>query len=515
MYKRNYLWALLATFVVLSMLVAACGGNNEPEDQSVEPGGETVVVEETPLTEETPTEEVMAEETPTEEAMAEETPTGEVVAEETPTEEAMAEETPSTEGMGEAPTMEEVLADIPADIGGTVSVLAVWSGSEQDNFMAMLQPFIDHTGIQIDYTGTRDINAVLTTQIQGGNPPDVAGVPGPGQLREMAQEGSVIALDDVIDMDELEANYAQGFIDQATVDDQLYGFFLKAAVKSLIWYSPPAFEAAGYEVPETWDELQALEQQIIDDGGTPWCIGLESGAATGWPGTDWIEDIMLRTAGPEVYDQWWQHEIPWTDESVRTAWETWGEIVNDPAMVYGGQPFVLSTNFEQAPFPMFDEEPGCYLHRQASFITDAISNQFPDLEAGTDFSFFVFPPINEEYGNTLLSAGDLFAMFNDTEQSRALVQYMLSAPAQAIWAEIGGFIATNQQVDPAVYPDQISQQIAEMYSTADDVRFDASDLMPEAVNNAFWAGIVDFVSSPDDLDAILQDIESTAEEAYQ
>ncbi len=275
MYKRNYLWALLATFVVLSMLVAACGGNNEPEDQSVEPGGETVVVEETPLTEETPTEEVMAEETPTEEAMAEETPTGEVVAEETPTEEAMAEETPSTEGMGEAPTMEEVLADIPADIGGTVSVLAVWSGSEQDNFMAMLQPFIDHTGIQIDYTGTRDINAVLTTQIQGGNPPDVAGVPGPGQLREMAQEGSVLALDDVIDMDELQANYAQGFIDQATVDDQLYGFFLKAAVKSLIWYSPPAFEAAGYEVPETWDELQALEQQIIDDGGTPWCIGLE------------------------------------------------------------------------------------------------------------------------------------------------------------------------------------------------------------------------------------------------
>jgi alpha-glucoside transport system substrate-binding protein len=515
MYKRNSLWAFLTTLVVLSMLVAACGPTDEPGAEGVQPGETTAVEtpdagvgvgEETPMVGETPTEEVMAEETPTEEAMAEETPTSEVAAGETPT---------STVATGESPSMDEVLAEIPADICGTVSVLAVWSGSEQDNFMALLQPFLDHTGIEVEYTSTRDINAVLTTQIQGGNPPDVAGVPGPGQLREMAQEGSVIALNDVIDMDQMEANYAEGLIDLASVDGQLYGFFLKGAVKSLIWYSPPAFDAAGYEVPETWDDLNNLEQQIIDDGGTPWCIGLESGAATGWPGTDWLEDIMLRTAGPDVYDQWWQHEIAWTDEPVQTAWETWGEIVNDPNMVYGGQPFVLSTNFGVAPFPMFDEEPGCYLHRQASFITDFISDQFPDLEAGTDYDFFVFPPIEEEHGNTLLVAGDLFAMFNDTEQSRALVQYLLSAPAQAIWSEAGGFLATNRQVDPSVYPDQISQQIAEMYSTATDVRFDASDLMPEAVNNAFWSGIVDFVSSPDNLGAILEGIESTAEEAYQ
>jgi alpha-glucoside transport system substrate-binding protein len=503
MYKRNYLWAFLATFLVLSLLVAACGPTNN-EGEGLQPG-ETAAVE-------TPDESLdVGEETP----MVEETPTETAMTEETPTTEAMMEETPeSTVGTGDSPTMEEALAEIPADIGGTVSVLAVWSGSEQDNFMALLQPFLDHTGIEVEYTSTRDINAVLTTQIQGGNPPDVAGVPGPGQLREMALEGSVIPLSGVIDMDRMEADYAQGLIELASVDGELYGFFLKGAVKSLIWYSPPAFEAAGYEVPETWQELKDLEQQIIADGAAPWCIGLESGAATGWPGTDWIEDIMLRTAGPDAYDQWWQHEIPWTDEAVRTAWETWGEIVGDPTMVYGGQPFVLSTNFGQAPFPMFDEEPACYLHRQASFITDFISDQFPDLEAGTDYNFFLFPPINEEHGNTLLVAGDLFAMFNDTEQSRALVQYLLSAPAQAIWSEAGGFLATNRQVDPSVYPDQISQQIAEMYSTATDVRFDASDLMPEAVNNAFWAGIVDFVSNPGNLDSILERMESTAQEAY-
>jgi alpha-glucoside transport system substrate-binding protein len=503
MHKRNYLWAFLASFLVLSLLVAACGPANN-EGEGLQPG-ETAAVE-------TPDEGIdVGEETP----IVEETPTDEAMVEETPTPEAVAEETPETAvGTGESPTMDEVLAEIPADIGGTVSVLAVWSGSEQDNFMALLEPFLDHTGIEIEYTSTRDINAVLTTQIQGGNPPDVAGVPGPGQLREMAQDGSVIPLGDVIDMGQMEADYAQGLIELASVDGELYGFFLKGAVKSLIWYSPPAFEAAGYDVPEAWQELKDLEQQIIADGAAPWCIGLESGAATGWPGTDWIEDIMLRTAGPDAYDQWWQHEIPWTDDAVRTTWETWGEIVGDPAMVYGGQPYVLSTNFGQAPFPMFDEEPGCYLHRQASFITDFISDQFPDLEAGTDYDFFLFPPINEEHGNTLLVAGDLFAMFNDTEQSRALVQYLLSAPAQAIWAEAGGFLATNRQVDPSVYPDQISQQIAEMYSTATDVRFDASDLMPEAVNNAFWAGIVDFVSNPGNLDSILERIESTAQEAY-
>jgi alpha-glucoside transport system substrate-binding protein len=503
MHKRNYLWAFLAFFLVLSLLVAACGPANN-EGEGLQPG-ETAAVE-------TPDEGIdVGEETP----IVEETPTDEAMVEETPTPEAVAEETPETAvGTGESPTMDEVLAEIPADIGGTVSVLAVWSGSEQDNFMALLEPFLDHTGIEIEYTSTRDINAVLTTQIQGGNPPDVAGVPGPGQLREMAQDGSVIPLGDVIDMGQMEADYAQGLIELASVDGELYGFFLKGAVKSLIWYSPPAFEAAGYDVPEAWQELKDLEQQIIADGAAPWCIGLESGAATGWPGTDWIEDIMLRTAGPDAYDQWWQHEIPWTDDAVRTTWETWGEIVGDPAMVYGGQPYVLSTNFGQAPFPMFDEEPGCYLHRQASFITDFISDQFPDLEAGTDYDFFLFPPINEEHGNTLLVAGDLFAMFNDTEQSRALVQYLLSAPAQAIWAEAGGFLATNRQVDPSVYPDQISQQIAEMYSTATDVRFDASDLMPEAVNNAFWAGIVDFVSNPGNLDSILERIESTAQEAY-
>jgi alpha-glucoside transport system substrate-binding protein len=412
--------------------------------------------------------------------------------------------------------MPQSTATEPAEekIGGTVSVLAVWGGDELDNFRAMIAPFEEETGITVEYEGTRDLNAVLTTRIEGGNPPDMAGLPGPGQLQEFAEAGHLVALSDVLNMDQMQSEYDEGFLNLATVDGKLYGIFIKAAVKSLVWYNVKAFDAAGYEVPSDWAGLNALEAKIIEDGSKPWCIGLESGAASGWPGTDWIEDIMLRTAGPDTYDQWWQHEIAWTDIAVKNAWETWGTIVGDEGMIYGGTPWVLSTNFGEAPFPIFEEPPKCYLHRQASFITTNINSQYPDLVAGEDYNFFQFPPIDEAYGQPLLVAGDLFGMFNDTLQSRALMNYLVTAEAQSIWAERGGFLSANKMVDPGVYPDQLTQQIGEMLTEASSVRFDASDLMPEAVNNAFWAGIMDFVSAPDDLDSVLESIEVAAQDAY-
>jgi alpha-glucoside transport system substrate-binding protein len=378
----------------------------------------------------------------------------------------------------------------------------------------MIAPFEEETGITVEYEGTRDLNAVLTTRIEGGNPPDLAGLPGPGQLREYAEAGHLVPLNDVLDMEQMQAEYDEGFLNLATVDGDLSGIFIRAAVKSLVWYNPVAFADAGYEVPTTWEELNALEEQIIADGNTPWCISLESGAASGWPGTDWIEDIMLRTAGPDVYDQWWQHDVAWTSDPVRNAWETWGTVVNDQEMVYGGQPWVLSTNFGEAPFPMFEDPPQCYLHRQASFITGFISEQYPDLVAGEDYDFFEFPPIDPEQGQPLLVAGDLFGMFNDTPQSRALINYLVTPEAQSIWAERGGFLSANRTVDPSVYPDQLTQQIGNMLTEATAVRFDASDLMPEAVNNAFWAGILDYVSDPGSLDSVLESIETAAADAY-
>jgi alpha-glucoside transport system substrate-binding protein len=408
--------------------------------------------------------------------------------------------------------------NIPADFnefaGESVSVIAVWGGEELESFMAMVRPWEEWTGASIDYEGTRDLNAVLTTRIEGGNPPDIAGLPGPGQLQQIAAEGHLVDLSTFMDMDELQRQYDQSWLDLASRDGGLYGLFTKVAVKSLVWYNIPAFESAGYAIPETWDELIELSDQIVADDVTPWCIGIESGAASGWPFTDWIEDFMLRTAGPDLYDQWANHEIPWTHEAVRNAWETAGVIFANEAYLNGGPTGVLATDFGESVYPVFEDPPGCYLHRQATFIQGFIEDQFPDLVAFEDYDYFLFPEIDPEFGKPILSAGDLFGMFNDTPAARSLIEWLAGPESQEIWASRGGFISANTDVDTAVYPDPVIRQAAELLVEADIVRFDASDMMPAAVNDAFWAGALEFVENPDNLDQILENIEAVALEAY-
>ncbi len=493
--------------LIFTLLLAACGGGNGAGNAT----GEVPGTGETPggtMPTEAATE-AMEEPTATE-AMAEETPTvagGETM----PTEGAEATATEDA-GTGTGP-VEDTLTWTPEEIGGTVTVLAIWGGEELNNFNAMIEPFQEQTGIRVQVETTRDLGAVLNTRISGGNPPDVAGLPNPGQLTELARAGSLVALDDVLDMDAYGQVYDPGFTDLASYEGQTYGIWTKAAVKSLVWYNPKAFEANGLTVPTNWDELQALEQQIVDMGQTPWCVGIDGGAGSGWPGTDWVEDFMLRTGGPDVYDQWYRHEIPWTDPQVAEAFTTWGEIVNDETMVYGGPAAVVATNFGEAFVPMFEDDPGCFLHRQASFITTFFEEQFPDLVAGEDYNFFPFPAIEGD-APPLLVAGDLFGMFNDTPQARALIQYMVTAQAQSIWAERGGFLSANRAVDPTVYPDEITQQIAESLVNAPAVRFDASDLMPQAVNSAFSTGVLNFAQNGSQLDSVLQSIEAVAADAY-
>ncbi len=456
MLKRRW-WVLLTVLLVSSMLLTACPAPEEPAEPTS-----------TPVDEETP------------------------------------------------PPPDEVAFTCEEDISGqSVNVLAVWGGDELESFQAMVAPWEEATGATMDYEGTRDLNAVLTTRVEGGNPPDIAGLPGPGQLRQYAELDQLVSLSTFMDMEELEANYADTWIDLATYEGELFGLFTKASVKSMVWYSPPHMEDAGYEIPdESWDQMMDLSQTIIDDGETPWCVGMESGAASGWPGTDWIEDIMLRTAGPELYDQWWQHEIPWTHDAVRNAWELFGEVVTNPDMVDGGTVGVLATDFGESVYPLLQDPPGCYLHRQASFIQGFIQDQFPEAEPVEDFNYFGFPPIEEQYGTPALVAGDLFGMFNDTPAARCLMQWLATEDAQSIWAERGGFIAPNRNVSTDVYPDVLTAQAAEILVEAEVVRFDASDLMPSAVNDAFWGAILEYIENPDQLDAILQNLEETAQENY-
>jgi alpha-glucoside transport system substrate-binding protein len=403
----------------------------------------------------------------------------------------------------------------PERLGGTVSVLAVWGGEELESFRAMLQPFEERTGVTVEYEGTRDLNAVLTTRVQAGNPPDVAVLPGPGQLAEFARQGHLVPLDDVVDAERMRQEYAQTWLDLGTVDGRLYGVFVKTSLKGLVWYNRPAFEAAGYTVPQTWDDLMRLTERIAADGRTPWCVGLESGSASGWPATDWIEVLLLKAAGPEVYDRWYRHEISWEDSAVRQAWERFAQVVGEPRYVYGGRQGVLATNFAQAAFPLFSDPPGCYLHHQATFIQDFIQQQFPNLRPGEDFDFFPFPAVDARYQNAVVAAGDLVGVFRDTPQARALVRYLASAEAQAVWVRRGGALSPNRQVSLDGYPDPLSRRAAEVLRSAEVARFDASDLMPEAVNSAFWRATLDFVQEPRRLGALLARLERVAREAYR
>jgi alpha-glucoside transport system substrate-binding protein len=264
-------------------------------------------------------------------------------------------------------------------------------------------------------------------------------------------------------------------------------------------------------VPEDWDGLSALVDQIAADGTAPWGIGLESGAASGWPGTDWIEDFVLRQSGPDIYDQWVAGTLPWTSPEIRAAFETFGTWAADAKYVAGGPNAVINTAFGNGGDCLFAAKPECYLHHQASFITGFFEDNFPDkAKAGETYDFFPVPAI--EF-NGVTTAGDLFGMFNDTPQARSLIQYLTTPEAQEIWVKRGGAISPSKEVPADVYPGD-AQRFAEILLGAETVRFDASDLMPAEMTAAFNESILDYVQNPDNLDSVLQNLDSVQQSAY-
>jgi alpha-glucoside transport system substrate-binding protein len=400
-------------------------------------------------------------------------------------------------------------------IGGTVTVLAEWTGAEQDAFMSMIAPFQTATGIQVQYTGTRDLPAVLTTQVQGGNPPDLSVMPTPGAMRTYAGAGKLVDLSTILNMSEINQWYTKGWLDLGTVDNTLVAVFVKSAIKGLIWYDPKVWTANGYSFPATWDDMIALSKQIAGTGTTPWCVALESGAATGWPGTDWLEDIVLRQSGADVYNAWWQGTQKWTSPEIKQAWQTWGEIVATNGMVYGGPNAMLTTNFGDVGDGLFTTPPHCDMAHQAIFITSFFESNNPGVKPVTDFNFFGFPPFQANAPLATEIAGDEMAMFNQTPQSEALIKYLATPEAQDIWAKIGGgYLSPNSAVSVSDYPDQLSQKAAQRMASAVVTVFDASDNMPNAMQSAFYTAILNYIQKPDTLDSILQNLDSVQATAY-
>jgi alpha-glucoside transport system substrate-binding protein len=393
--------------------------------------------------------------------------------------------------------------------------LAAWGGAEQDSFLAMVKPFEDQTGIKVSYTGTRD-TSVLTTRIAAGNPPDIAGVPGPGQMAELAKAGKLIALDNALDLTQMSDQYAADWINLGKVNGKMVGIFIKTSLKGLVWYDPKNFQSKGYQPAKTWSELLNLQDTIKSGGTAPWCIGMASSGADGWSGTDWVKDIVLTQSGPTVYDQWVLGKQKWTSTEIKTAFQTWGDnFVNKPGYVYGGKQAMLSTDFADAATPMFASPPKCYMHHQASFMSGIFVDKNPALKPTSDFNFFPMPPVTSQYDGGHVVGGDLFGMFKDTSQARALMKYLVTAEAQAIWVKRGGALSANKKVDLASYPDDLSRQLAATLVGAKIARFDAGDLMPNAMQGAFWRAVLDYVSDPSKLDSILAGLDKTQADAYK
>jgi alpha-glucoside transport system substrate-binding protein len=411
------------------------------------------------------------------------------------------------------PELADALAGKYKGKGLKVTMFGPFGAEDEVKFNSSMKAFEDATGIDIQYTGSKEFEATINTRVEGGNPPDIADMPQPGLLASIAKGGKVIDANKMVNPAWLKENYNQGYLDTATVDTPsgkiLGGVFQRVNAKSLVWYPKAAFEKAGYKIPTTWTEMQALMDKIVADGDTPWCIGIESGAATGWAATDWMEDIMLRTTSLENYDKWVAGTLPFTSPEVKNAAKTMSDIWFQDKYVYGGRKGIASTNFGDSPAPMFADPPKCYLHRQGNFITSFFEKAKPGVKGGVDYDFFYLPPIDAQYGKPVLFAGDIMAAFRDAPEVRAVMQYFSTFEGVKGWAAAGGAISPHKNSDIAVYTTDTDHKIAEILLNATSVRFDGSDLMPGAVGaGSFWKAMTDYVTGTADLDKAMEEAQA-------
>ncbi|MBC7264714.1 MAG: extracellular solute-binding protein [Chloroflexi bacterium] len=406
-----------------------------------------------------------------------------------------------------APTTPEPTVP-PKDLAGqTVNVMGVWGGAELDTFKAAYAPWEERTGAKVEGEFTRDLIAVLKTRVEAGNPPDIAILPNPGEMVTYAKAGKLQELN-FLDMTALKKDYAQAWLDVGSYQGKLYAIAFKAANKGTVWYSPKNFAAKGYSIPTTWDELLALSDKIVADGATPWSIATESGAATGWSLTDWIAQIVLTQSGPEVYDKWVAHQIPWTDPAIKKAFQTFGQIATTSGYVLNGVDGIIATNFINGSYAIMDGT--AYMYFLGDFTEGFIRDQYPEAVPGQDYAFFPWPDKGWPGSGGITGGVDVVVCFNDKPATKSFMAYLASAEPQTIWAKAGGYTSPNKSVPLDAYPNAVARTSAEMLTTATSFRVGAGDLMGGALQQEFWKQAVEFVKNPANLDAYLAALEAKA-----
>ncbi|HEX2505201.1 MAG TPA: extracellular solute-binding protein [Gaiellaceae bacterium] len=390
---------------------------------------------------------------------------------------------------------------------GEIAIMGVWTGAEQQAFQAVIDGFNEQNpDVTVNYTAAGDqLPTQISTAVEGGNPPDVATLPQPGLMRDLVARDALIPLD--FAAEDIETNLGESAVELGTVDGTLYGFIFKAANKSTVWYNVQAFEDAGVEPAATYEELIEAGNTIQQSGLPAYSIG----GADGWTLTDLFENIYLRQAGPETYDQLAEHEIKWTDQSVKDALTTMGEILSQKDNMVGNP---LQTDFPTSVSNVFAANPKAAMVIEGDFVPGSVES---NLEAETGYNVFEFPSVDGSE-QMIVGGGDTIVAFKDNPATQAFVKYLTTSEAAEIWAQRGGFASLNKDLDPSVYPDAIQQETSGALAETDIFRFDLSDLQPSEFGGTVGQGLFklfqDFLADPDDVDGIAKQMEQAAAEAY-
>ncbi len=390
---------------------------------------------------------------------------------------------------------------------GTVEIMYGFTDSSSDQFKAEINKYADAQGIKVKFSPTPDFNTLISTRVSGNNAPDIAIFPQPGLMKDFKDD--LTPLTDVVDSSNLDA-MVPGIVKAGQIDGTQYAMPMSLNIKSIVFYPKAPFEAAGYSAPTTLDELETLTNTIKASGTAPWCFGIESGSATGWPATDWIENLLLIQSGEDTYNQWVSHEIPFNDPAVVSAADTMSKLLLTDGNVNGGRQSIASNNFATAANPMFDTPPACYMYRQGNFV--ARSGGFPDnVLANLDSTVGVFPmPGKTAADKPVLGGGDLASVFKDSDNVKKIMNYMGSADFGADWAKANGFISPRKDFDQSNYPNELTKQMAGFAYDSTAFVFDGSDQMPGAVGSGtFWQDMTAWISGSEDEKTALANIEAS------
>jgi alpha-glucoside transport system substrate-binding protein len=396
------------------------------------------------------------------------------------------------------------------DVSGSLSMMAIWAGTEQASFQAVIDGFKEqYPNVNVKYTsGGDNLAPLLSTAVQGGNPPDIAALGQPGLVADFAKKNAIKPIDDL--ESDIEDAFGEDVAKAGQVDGKQYAVMFKGANKSTIWYNVADFKEAGVEAPTTWTDLSKDRDTIKAAGITPYSVGVD----VGWPISDIFENVYLRTAGPEMYDKLAKHEIPWTDPSVKKALTTMKEIVGKSDDMVGGTDSALQTDMPTSVANVFSDNPKGAMVVIGDFAPGVTKTT---LKPVTGFNVFDFPSI-EGSSPSVVGGGDLFVEFKKSEAADAFLKYLTTTDAAEIWAKRGGFSSPNKNLDTSVYPDEITKKTASALAKAETFRFDLSDLQPAGFGATPGQGLFkefsDFVANPNNIDQITQKMEADAKKAY-